>query len=332
MAYRVKIGANLEKDVRRLLMAQVGRALAHLSSTADTGLAIHETRKSLKRCRSVLRLVEPGLDKRSFQRTDHSFRAIARVLSHQRDRQVMTETLAKLVESRQAISDAAEERRALEAVRTAIAGKAVNGAAPGEHSDDLAADIRLALSMLKEADVAIRRLRMTPARIATLARGFAGTYRASRASMKAAYRSGEDEDFHAFRKCVQHHWRHLQLLSPAWPELMEVRIASARALAQALGNDHDLSVLADHLAGERMQSLPVQDRETVIAIARAEQARLRVEAEGIARRLFAQSPRDLERLILKLWPAAVQIAAREQSQATAIVLPSDDTLALVSDN
>ncbi len=313
MAYRVKINADLSKDLKRLLTGQIGRAIAHLTGVAEEGgSAVHETRKALKRCRSILRLARPGIGTKRFVAEDHAFRAIARILSSERDREVMAQTLTRL---------AAEDRPAAERQALAAASDALkNGSVNGFPHEDVAANARLAIAMLQETERSIRQLEIRPARIATLAEGFAATYADARKAMKAAYRSGEDEAFHGFRKCVQHHWRQLQLLAPAWPELMQVRVAAARELSQMIGDDHDLSVLAAHLADDRTGLFSPAVQETVGAIARAEQTRLRADAKPLAGRLFAQKPRDMERLITQLWPASVRLARHRRLLPESAVL------------
>ncbi len=73
-----------------------------------------------------------------------------------------------------------------------------------------------------------------------------------------------DEDFHALRKSVQQHWRHMQLLSRAWPEALSARADEAKALSQLLGEDHDLYVLRSfaeahcRCAGRRRDHRPRQ--------------------------------------------------------------------------
>lgn len=304
MAYRIKFSKSFNKEVHRLLAAQIARAVAELSGETTSASVIHETRKSLKRSRSILRLVRPALTKRGFVREDHALRAIARVLSQRRDREVMRETLAHLM----AATRTPAEREALHAVAPMFAEEPES---PAVH-DNPESDARLALSMLQEADRSLRKLKMSRVRIDTLAEGMAGTYTDARRNLKAARRSGKDTCFHDLRKNVQHHWRHLQLLSPVWPDVMEARISAARQLAQLLGDDHDLSVLANHMTENRPDGASPEHRAAVAAIARAAQVDLRDEAIPLAQHLFAQRPRDLKRFIIDQWPAAMRIAAGEK--------------------
>ena len=58
------------------------------------------------------------------------------------------------------------------------------------------------------------------------------------------------EDLHELRKRVKDHWYHVRLLRAAWPPVMTAWADEAHVLAEQLGDDHDLSVLAAVLTGE----------------------------------------------------------------------------------
>jgi hypothetical protein len=316
MAYRVKFNAELEKDVRRLLSTQVGRAIGHLSGVLDDGgSAIHGTRKSLKRCRSILRLVRPGLSSADFRTCDRGFRDIARLLSHDRDREVMIETLTHLA----ADAEIPDDKSALAAALDELGTGTLNGFAHTQATENVSA----AIGKLHDAEHAIHALTIKRANTSTLAAGFADTYADGRNALKAAYRAQTDDAFHTFRKALQHHWRHCQLLAPVWPEMMDVRIAAAREQSQLIGLDHDLSLITAHFSHEVSSKLEPEVRHRICSLAKAEQARIRATAKPLARRLYALPPADLERLIVKLWPAAKSLAQhRRKPSAAAILAPA----------
>lgn len=319
MAYRVKITARLDKDIRRLLGAQTGRAIGYLSGIMDQGSSsIHATRKSLKRFRSILRLVKPGLPQKSFAEHDRTVRDIARLLSHDRDREVMTETLRLL-----AAKCAGEDKAALTMALDELNIIHLNGGAHLTTQDNIAK----AIALLQKHDRAIHGLQLKKARIKTIAEGYAATYAEGRKALKAAYRINNDEAFHTFRKSLQHHWRHCQLLAPAWPDLMNVRIAAARDLSQLIGNDHDLSLVIAHFKTPSTSTLDANVRTRIINAAKAEQALLRAEVKPLAHRLYALKPRDMQRLIVDLWPAALQLAKHRRNPEAAD-FPVNDTIPL----
>lgn len=309
MAYRIKFGAGMEKDIRRLLTSQIGRAVGHLSGILDDGgSTIHETRKSLKRCRSILRLIRPGLGRAKFRECDHAFRDIARLLSHDRDTEVLTQTLAHLATEAQSTDDKTAVAAALEKLGTGQ----LNGYAHSQASEN----IELAIATLQQVEHQIYSLEIKQPKMRTFAAGFAETYRDGRKTLRSAYRKMDDEAFHTFRKSLQHHWRHCQLLSPIWPELMEVRVVAARELSQLIGLDHDLSLVTGYFRGDGSAHHQPHVRDCACTLAKMEQARIRSAAKPLAQRLYALPASDMERLIFRLWPAAKNLA-RDQHKTGA---------------
>ncbi len=309
MAYRIKTTARLDSEVRRLLLAQIDEAHTLLEARSDVAVAVHESRKSMKRARALLRLTRGGLKPVEFRREDQTYRTVGKLLAAERDRFVMTQTVARLTE--RCACD--EDRRALLAAGRLFKSPATNGNEAA--LDD--AKVQQALDLLATSRRRIRKLALRPARIEILADGFAQCYADARRALKVAHKTNKDDDFHDLRRKLQRHWRHLQLLSQLWPELMEVRIASARHISQLLGDEHDCSVLGLHVAAASAAQISPAERDLVIALARAEQSRLRQEAGPLAARLLVQAPRDVHRFVTDLWPLARRITldARERKEA-----------------
>lgn len=300
MAFRLKLGPRLEKDARRLLVEQIDKAEAELAGHGDAPRAIHETRKSMKRIRSLLRLLKPGLRRAWFAQEDERFRDIARALSQLRDNHVIIETLAKLEQA----SDE-NTKDALAAARAAFAQKTL---AAGPVADQKAV-VTGALAGLAAARTSAEKLHIAPARIETLAEGLAQVYRDGKRQFKEQRAHPTDEGLHDLRKSIQHHWRHLQILSAGWPELYEVRITTAKSLAEQLGTDHDMSVLAAAVQALPPRALPARQRTAVIQRARQEQDSIRRAYVPLAFRLFAESPEEIARAAVRHWAAGAKARA-----------------------
>ena len=97
MAYRIKLSETPQQALRRAGLEQIERAYSAISPArktgGETGRSIHETRKCLKRIRALLRLVRPGIDDDDFRRENARYRDIARMLSPERDADILPETL-----------------------------------------------------------------------------------------------------------------------------------------------------------------------------------------------------------------------------------------------
>jgi hypothetical protein len=136
------------------------------------------------------------------------------------------------------------------------------------------------------------------------------SYRRARRAFRQAYVEFTDEAFHEWRKGAQAHWRHMLLLTRAWPGALAARASEARGLSQILGDDHDLALLVGFVRSEAGARLGA-DAAVIEKLARRRQQELRGIAHPKGLRLFAESPKTLHRSIAAYWEAAVALKGRE---------------------
>ncbi|MGL4237701.1 hypothetical protein, partial [Tabrizicola sp.] len=94
------------------------------------------------------------------------------------------------------------------------------------------------------------------------------------------------------------------LFTPVWPDLFKPIVTSADHLDEALGNHHDLSVLAAHAAALFDAVMPDPARQMLDARLSDAQEKLETEAFALSDRLFAGDPDDVAALWLewrKVW-------------------------------
>ena len=139
--------------------------------------------------------------------------------------------------------------------------------------------------------------------------GLEATYRKVRKAFRRAYKEPSDETFHAWRKKVQQHWRHMSLLSHGWPEAMSARASEAKELSRLLGEDHDYSVLLAFAGEPGSSRLEPSDLEALAERCRTCQADLRALAKPRGERLFAEQPDDLKERVTLYWTSAGRLAA-----------------------
>jgi CHAD domain-containing protein len=139
-------------------------------------------------------------------------------------------------------------------------------------------------------------------------KGLEAGYREGRRCFVKAYALGDDETFHDWRKAMQRHWRHLQLVSPAWPEALRPRIALAQELSQLLGDDHDLAVLREWISTRGKTLLDEDEIAELQTLCRKRQSELRRLAKGRGRRLFGEKPKAFRRRIANYWLTAPEIS------------------------
>lgn len=296
MAYRLKPGKVSGKAVRKIAHEQTARALASLSKDNVAPADVHEGRKVVKRLRSLLKLIEPALKAQEFARHYKSLGRTGKLLAGARDRHVLEQTISQLEKLY-----GAEARDALAPLKASL----TPAASEPSHMDGAALESARA-AFLQEA-CNLDKLKIKGRGLGVFVDGLEKTYKTARRNFARAYEKPDDEHFHEFRKAVQWHWRHMALLSRAWPDYFAVRIAACQDLADILGDDHDLSVLL--VAASKLEGDGKAHAQDVERLVRAHQEDLRTRAYAISERLLAEGPRAFRRRMEAYWSAKMPLDA-----------------------
>lgn len=292
MAFQLDPANDLTENVRQIGALQLDRVLERLTIKSKQGKAVHEARKSMKRLRALLRLVKPALNNGVFNREEARLKQIGRSLSGVRDIHAMFECMQRL----EIAEPLAAENPAGAALRAALQEKSLR--AETSLAGDTGKDLRKKLRQSRQSFAA---LDLKSGGTGILARSIRKDYRAARHAFRRAYRIKEDEAFHDWRKLVQRHWRQLLLVEPGWPSTLRPHIHMVRDLADILGDDHDLYVLAGHVRAAGLQLGRKKDIDTYLDLIRKRQDLLRVRARLLGERLLAESPGSLAARLTAYW-------------------------------
>lgn len=297
MTYRFKLNEPIGQGVRRIGLEQIDLAAAKLGVRVNIGAGIHDARRSLKRVRALLRLVRPALGEDLYKSESERLAGVGRLLSGARDADVMRETLAKLEARFGTLADGTGPT--LEKV---LRGSSSERAGSGVERAE-------ALVQLKQARKLFTGRALRGVTIDHVVEGAGRTYRKARRSFHKAYRKPEDDAFHAWRKAAQSHWRHMLLLSRAWPEAISARAGEAKQLSQLLGEDHDYAVLKRFAATCSETALKAENVAALEALCGKCQSALREQARPRGERLFVESVEDLQQRLSLYWTSAQALAA-----------------------
>ncbi len=292
MAYRFKLDELSTKGVRRIAREQIQRAVMELGRDEMSAASVHETRKVVKRLKSLLRLVRPSISEKTFRGRYRRIAKIGDELAGARDSHVLIQSIGKL-ETR----FGPESIKVLQPLRSLL-----SASAPDTRVSKNPTAGRRALAMAIMECQKLDKVVLKAKGFEVIAAGIEDTYHAGRRNFARAYKRPSDEAFHELRKTVQWHWRQMALMSRAWPEYFEVRIANARQLAEILGNDHDLAVLEAEVRKLSAQlpanAAPIEN----LIIQRKDE--LRQEARPYAERIFVEKPAEFVRRIAVYWDSA----------------------------
>ncbi|MGG7516801.1 CHAD domain-containing protein [Allorhizobium undicola] len=297
MPYWLSPDIHFHKAVETVLGDQLSQA-ADLLETAPEGIhsAIHEARRRMKRARALYRLIAsavPDLRKRENTR----LASVARSLSAVRDATALMETAAYL----SGFANDEHERSA-----TALAAGALEqrrGRIEAE-CGDLAAEARKAAHSCREAIDAFcaADLPGSPQRTARIVhKGWKKTLRRAEAALEECRNHPQAESYHDLRKATQTYWMQLSLLRQLWPTAMAAKRKEAKALADMLGHEHDLTVLAATLDGEPALVPDTETLSRLLGLIIRQQQLLRKAALDAAEALFRDGPEPEASIVRSLW-------------------------------
>jgi CHAD domain-containing protein len=291
-SYRLKRREGAAEGLRRIAAGRAVTALERLRGVepGEEGFAdaVHGARKDLKKLRAVVRLLRDELGRELYAAENGRYRDAGRALSASRDAQVKVETLTSLAAQRGGLPPTAlgTWRGALELDRDRAAGRDAEGLAE-----------------------ALRLIEPAPGRIAAwplehdswrlLDRGVVRAYRRGRRAMGEAHEDGAVA-FHEWRKRAKDLWYQLRILLDAWPPVLGETTEQAHLLAEALGEHHDLAVLAEDLAARGFQAAWSEPFAAAIA---SRQEELAATAFDLGARLYAEEPDAYRRRMRAYWRA-----------------------------
>jgi CHAD domain-containing protein len=284
-AYRLNAGEPLPQGIARVANGRIGHALAELRGKSDSTPveAVHEARKDLKKLRALLRMTRGELGDAAFRRDNLCFRDAGRELAGVRDSDVMLDTL-KAIDIPAGMEW--ELRKTIQGHRAQNGGDARRTATTG------------VVARLREARRRVDDWPLERHSFDALREGLERTYRHGRRDFRAAQGDPTVEALHEWRKRVKDLWYQHTLLRELWPPVMQAVGNEAHQLANRLGDDHDLAMLADWV---REHAAAEPEFFDAVASRRSE---LQAEAMALGERLYADKPGPYVRRLRRLWNTA----------------------------
>ena len=282
MAFSLTTKASLSESLERVLTNEVDARLAVRAGDADTAERVHETRKSIKRLRALLRLYRGAIPHALYEREDAVLWRLGQSLGRARDAVALGESLHRLIlaappETRTRLADRSRE---LEDALVA--------------ASETPKDVEAALASVHDGLGALR-ARATDWTIdrqgfSAIAPGLRRTYARGRRALEQARQRPSEKRLHTLRTWVKRHQYQLTLLEPLWPDPIKAFRHEAQRLGELLGYDHDLSLLERRFEAlsERPELAPLEP--VLRNVAEDCHSTFRREALDLGARLYAEPP------------------------------------------
>jgi CHAD domain-containing protein len=292
MAWRFEAGEELPQAFRRVAKEESARIEAGLAKgNADPEAAIHEARQGFKRLRALLRLGRDALG-RDFDVEDRRWRDAARLLAHSRQeaalRKILDHALAKC--DGIAPTDATRLRAAIDA----------------ECRKPLplpARDRRILQAALRAGRRRIDELAW-PETPADLGDGVKASAARLRKRWRKARVHPDAEALHALRKRIKDHASHLRLMRSIAPGIVLSRRDACKAVAELLGDERDLGLLAERLAGAGIPAVVQESRDALLRYIKKRRKKLLRRAMAKTKAIQSEAPRTLSASLSGVWTDA----------------------------
>ena len=235
--YHWKAGEGVADGLKRIVAEQLQLAIWELS--ADQGTrdhAVHEARKCLKKSRSAMRFFQNNLGKQ-YEQLNAALRDAGRKLSPVRDSQALIEMFDEVNDKyRDDLGDSS-----LVSIRDGLVKRNKSLTRDFQQKRTRGAVLKLLRTFARRVD----KWKVNECDLLALSKSFARTIRRNQQACQTAHAELRPESFHEWRKRAKDLRYHLNLVSEAWPEVLDGYAAAAKDLESKLGDDHNLVVMRD---------------------------------------------------------------------------------------
>ena len=264
--------------LRQLMLRELYSVARDLRKrNALDGDIVHAARKTLKRARASLRLLREFFGQPFYIRENAQLRDAARPLGRLRDAQVLREKLEGLLENEKDAKRRGlllSQRQALNAGWHKLRKEAERGGTMNKSA-----------AIIEAVTVRMRRQRLGSSEHSIVQTGLGRIYRKGRVALAETEADQLDENLHELRKQAKYLGQAMKILAPGAHGKLANCVKRADAVADSLGDDHDLVLLQAKIATLRVRS--TETHESVLAHKRQ---KLQKKALKRARRLYREKP------------------------------------------
>ncbi len=303
MGYLIKEQKSIKKEIKNILNEELDGIEQHLQATTLEHKAIHETRKSFKRIRALLRLVRVNIGEKRFVEENNYYRDMARKLSAMRDVQALLEAWKELKEyaqedipdkTYQQVHDFLMNRRRQASDQILQKNQAM---------DETLERVRLHRSQAVDLPLSCNSFKI-------LEPGLRKVYSKGAKQLKLVRSAPSMEHIHDWRKRVKYLLHHIQLLSGCWGKMMDAYAGEIKMLSDHLGLWRDLNLLENCLA-QSQKIKPYVEMNVISALITSYQLKLLNASLALGEKIYQEKPNIFTQRIRGYWGSSKKYAMKE---------------------
>ncbi len=284
----------VEENFKQVIIRCISFMKHQITGSDDIHTSIHESRKSCKRIRAVLKMIRDEMGYSNYYRENSFYRHLAGRMSGSRDDYVLLQCIENLARKRPEAfnEDALRPIKKLLSHRIKEATDQFNSQWGG--FDHVIKD-------LEEAEKRILHCCSLRNDFAAMERGLRRIYRRGYRYNRSGQRGESMEEFHEYRKNTKYLLHQIELISPVYPKVMNAYAASLRKHAEQLGDTRDLdrlNLFLEQIPEGTLHPAPMEDLQELIRV------RKRKRLKKIFRRsslLYAEKPKRFIQRLEAYW-------------------------------
>lgn len=219
------------KGLKAIAALQLESAIAELRGNNVSPEAIHNARTTIKKVRSIIELTAPSFTRDQRNDLTGLLREAASRMAPLRDAQVLLDTFDLLL-----------EKKGLSQEQFATLRDGLVDSARQRRSNDTR-QIPHVIRLLKRIQKSIPEWNLDELSGKDLQRRIRRTYRRGRSTLELCATTGDQEQFHAWRKLVKQLWYQLRMTSRHWSDQARTLITGTGAIGESAGSERDLAML-----------------------------------------------------------------------------------------
>ncbi len=290
MVFALQPEEPVAQGILRVLLEQIDSAAGYLSTQEhDAVEAVHQTRKSLKRVRTMLRLLRQALGKSTYAKENACFSALGKKLSPLRDTHMHCEVVARLG---QHTADS-PYHEAIAPVEQALKARRLEQSLSETLLYEMLGELERARARIKAWDLNHLQSDLR----ASLARGTRRMAKRARRAYALAYKEPTDPHFHNWRKRIKDLYYAARLFYMTRPGKLAPIVDMLDRLDEDLGDEHDLGLLAQVLHNDPQAMGGAVPVALLLQLAARRRAELRTTLRPIGAALHKKRPKQIARLL-----------------------------------
>ena len=265
--------------------------------------SIHDARKALKKARAALRLLQDGMNKRTYEAENSRLRDAGRFLSPFRDAK-------SLIDAFDSLHDRYGDK--LQGVKLAPLQKILhaNLTRTRRHFLHMPTELKNCIQLLKDCVTLSEEEKFSSIDSEAIETGLRRIYRKGLKARTEAEVARTPEALHEWRKQVKYLLNAVEDLHPSEKGSVVKILKWIDQLADCLGNDHDLAMLSQEIAGGTYASFNSELIKTLHGLIDRRRTKLQKKAFSLGEKLYDwKSKRFTQRILKQISPASPTAAA-----------------------